>query len=97
MSWFKITFSPEDINAGRARSIVQDFGDVYVASGGPRDAALFKRNDSMYIYYFSPGAARVAMQLIAGCSGVPCSAPVQSEVKLMAGDDRLEGISFADL
>jgi len=96
MDWYEVTFSPEDISAGLGRDIIQEFSDMYVASGGARDAALFKRSDSFYIYYFSPGAARIATRLITAYSGVACSAPARSELRLMAGDTRFDEIPFAD-
>jgi hypothetical protein len=97
MPWYEITFSPEDINARRAITLIQEFGDICIACASPKDAALFKRNESAYVYYLSPGAARIAAKVIVAYSGVACSAPTRSEVKLMAGDRRLDEIPFADL
>lgn len=96
MDWYEVTFSVEDISARRARDLIEAFEHAYIASAGARDAALFKRRESAYVYYFSPGGARIATHLVAAYSGVACPAPMRSEVQLMAGDERLEEIPFAD-
>jgi hypothetical protein len=96
MLWYEVTFSPEDIDAGRAIAMIAAFTDVCVAFAGPRDAGLFKSRDSAYTFYFSPGAARIAMPVITAFSGVACSAPARSNVQIAAADARLDEIPFAD-
>jgi hypothetical protein len=41
------------------------FEKFFTAAGSPEDAVLFRRLESgQTIYYFSPGAARIAMKII---------------------------------
>jgi hypothetical protein len=63
------------------------FERFFVAAGSPEDATLFRGPDpGQAIYYFSPGAARIAMKLITHLAAEPCPAPAVSEVAFVAGN-----------
>jgi hypothetical protein len=95
MGWFMVTFSSRDIAAGKHIALQDSFINIFTALGAPRDAGMFKSSVSAYIYYFSPGAARIATQLIAHYAGRECPAPTRSEVCPSAVDASLEGIPFS--
>jgi hypothetical protein len=67
------------------------FDASWIANGIPGDAALFataERTLDTHPFYFSPGAARLAMGLIRLNSGIECSAPQRAEVHLVVGHVR---------
>ncbi len=89
-AWYKVTlpFAEAGI-AGKAMALQNAFGELLIASGGVRDAAMFSNRDENYewcFYYFSPGAVRLAKPLIDAYGGVTCPAPKRGTVDLQAGD-----------
>lgn len=98
MAWYKVALSANDILADRLSVIQQDFGHIHIQAGSPDDAALFDTNDAGpgCILYFSPGASRIAMQLILNSQGLETSAPRRSEVGLLVGKESAwERVPFA--
>jgi hypothetical protein len=76
---------------GKAKSMQDTFDAIWIANGVPGDAALFataERTLDTHPYYFSPGAARIAMGLIRLNSGIECSAPRRAEIHLVVGHVR---------
>jgi hypothetical protein len=81
MTWYKVTLSPADISAGKPDELVDEFRLLFGSLGNPHGAGLFDGNGMhMYEYYFSPGAARIAMSIINRYRGVECAAPLRSSV-----------------
>jgi hypothetical protein len=84
--WYRLIFSADEISAAKHLEMEGHFEKFFLAAGSPEDAALFRRvEDGRTIYYFSPGAARIAMKLITHLSAAPCPAPATSELVLIAG------------
>ena len=84
--WYRLIFSADDISAAKHLEVEGHFEKFFLAAGSPEDAALFRRLEpGQTIYYFSPGAARIAMKLITHLSAAPCPAPAMSEVGFIAG------------
>jgi hypothetical protein len=80
-SWCKVVTDDWDIE--------DHFRKLWLAHGGPRDAALFgplvaRRNAREF--FFSPGAARIAASLIVQYSGVQCARPKAVGLALLVGD-----------
>ena len=95
MSWYKVTFTPREIVDGRAMQMQNAFETIFLATAGPRDAGLFSaRNIMANEYFFSPGAARIAMSVIRTYSGAECPAPRRSEVGILVSHAGAEGIPF---
>lgn len=65
-SWYKVALSERDISDGKGVSLQGEFAGLFVASGGPRDAAMFDYVDNKpsYICFFSPGAFQIAEILL---------------------------------
>ena len=83
--WYRLIFSADDISAAKHLEMEGHFEKFFLAAGSPEDAALFRRLESgRIIYYFSPGAARIAMKLITHLGAAKSAAPT-SEVVLIAG------------
>ena len=84
--WYRLTFSSDDISAAKHLEMEGHFERFFLAAGSPEDATLFRGVEpGQRIYYFSPGAARIAMKLITHLSAVPCPAPPMSAVEFVAG------------
>src|SRR5450432_1962973 len=84
--WYRLTFSADDISAAKHLEMEGHFEKFFLAAGSPEDATLYRGLESgRTIYYFSPGAARIAMKLTTHLSAVQCPAPPLSAVAFAAG------------
>jgi hypothetical protein len=84
--WYRLTLSADDISAARHLEMEGHFEKFFLAAGSPQDATLFKGLEpGQMTYYFSPGAARIAMKMITHLSAVSCPAPPMSAVAYVAG------------
>ena len=78
----------ESVVDGKGWKLQSAFETIFLANGGPPDAAMFTNDvdvDSV-IYYFSPGALRIAGNLLTSYGAVPCSRPVRDSVALLVGE-----------
>ena len=84
--WYRVIFSADEITAAKHLEMVGHFERFFSAAGSPEDATLFRGLQSnQSAYYFSPGAAKIAMKLINHLSATSCPAPEMSEVEFIAG------------
>ena len=84
--WYRLTFSPDDISAAKHLEMEAHFEKFFLAAGSPEDATLFRGIlPGQTTFYFSPGAARIAMKLITHLSAAQCPAPPMSEIAFIAG------------
>jgi len=84
--WYRVIFGADEISAAKHLEMVGHFERFFLAAGSPEDAALFRGLQSgRTAYYFSPGAARIAMKLINHVSAASGPAPNISEVEFIAG------------
>ena len=84
--WYRLTFSADDIAAAKHLEMEGHFERFFKAAGSPEDATVFRGLEpGQTIYYFSPGAARIAMKLITHLAAVQCPAPPMSAVSFIAG------------
>jgi hypothetical protein len=84
--WYRLTFTADDIAAAKHLEMEGHFEKFFLTAGSPEDATLLRSLDpEQTIYYFSPGAARIAMKLITHLSAVQSPAPPMSAVKFIAG------------
>ena len=89
-NWYKVTLPVNEAGPGGKMMRLQDeFREIFLHSGPERDAALFtdKNEDfTEHYFYFSPGAARIALQLIVQYGGVECSHPTMTgTLRLVVG------------
>ena len=88
--WYRVIFSADEITAAKHLEIVGHFERFFLAAGSPEDATLFRGLQSnQSAYYFSPGAAKIAMKLINHLSATSCPAPEMPEVEFIAGHQHL--------
>lgn len=89
-TWCKVTFPLEQAGIdGEATRLQDAFGSVLIASGAPKDAAMFgqrSRDFKSWVCYFSPGAVRLIGKMLARYSPVECAAPEKGTVSLLTGD-----------
>lgn len=90
--WYVVRFPrSEAAIAGKAMSLQNEYAAIFLSSGGPRDAlvltssALDFENEN-WDYYFSPGAMRIAGDLVIARGGTPCDRPDRDRVNLAVGD-----------
>ena len=84
--WYRLTFSADDMSAAQNLVLEGHFEKFFLAAGSPEDATLYKSLEpGQTTYYFSPGAARIAMKLITHIAAVQSPAPAMSEVVFVAG------------
>jgi hypothetical protein len=96
MQWFKVTLSDEDIAALKNSALQDEFDQIFTAFASPMDAAMFCAPEAwIHDYYFSPGAAMIAMSLIDRYGGAKCPPPTKSAVRLLVGHTGSEAISFS--
>ena len=79
MSWFKVEMSKQDVAAGKAINLQEEFTKVFDRSGAPTKAGMFNSLDvKTNEYFFSPGAVEIAKPLIERFGGRSCDAPKKS-------------------
>ena len=88
---YRVIFSADEITAAKHMEMVGHFERFVLATGSPEDATLFRGLQSnQSAYYFSPGAAKIAMKLINHLSATSCPAPEMSEVEFIAGHQHIQ-------
>jgi hypothetical protein len=95
MNWYKVSFTEEDVVAGRVQQLASQMNAAVTALGDPQTDALLVdsvgRKGGADEVFFSPDAAKLAPALIAEYEAVPCTAPRPNEVGLLVG--RIPGYS----
>lgn len=97
MPWYKVTLTTDDVIAHEHMRLQDAFTKIFVASGGPKDAGMFCGmgvDDNGY--YFSPGAANIALVLIARYKGEECPAPSRKGLCLLVCEQSMDRIPFSD-
>ncbi len=60
-SWYKVALSEQDIRDRKGISLGDEFAALFVASGGPKDAAMFdKVDDAAWANWFEPSSTTSA-------------------------------------
>ena len=97
-SWYKVSFSKDDISARKNEALAGAFEAIFVRFPLAKDAAMFEAVGSFgCVYFLSPGAARIALRLIVQYGGVECEAPKRSEVRGgTAHQEFSDTVPFAD-
>ncbi len=89
MSWYKIIFTREQIQAGEQLRFINEVSELLKRAGAPQGAAVF--GDSLpdenwrVAEYFSPEAARLLNILILRRGGIACEKPARESVALSVG------------
>ena len=89
MPWYKVCLSLDDVTGGLEFKIQDEFKAVFMASSGPRDAALFSGmlDDGGIEMFFSPEASQIGKTLIDKYQGKECEKPAVGKLALLIGHD----------
>ena len=91
MPWHKVTLTDEELIAGKGMALQNEFSASFIANGAPKDAAMFcSRSAQESNFYFSPGAFKIAEELIACYAGIECPPPSPSGLSLLVADAKWE-------
>jgi hypothetical protein len=76
-TWYKVSLSEQDISEGRGIALQEQFTALFIATGAPKDAAMFDNTSISppYICFFTPGAFRLAELLLRGYGVTECKQP----------------------
>lgn len=84
-SWYEV--ATKDLTVG------EQFGKIWMAYGGPKDAAVFGTHDfkaKTTHFYFNPSAARIGLDFILDYGGVACPQPHNwRSLPLVVGDQSI--------
>ncbi|MCU1338741.1 MAG: hypothetical protein JWO19_4322 [Bryobacterales bacterium] len=74
------------------------FTPIFIASGAPLDAGVFSPINlgQPPVCYFSPGAARIGMNVVTAFGGVECDAPSRANMAILISNHGFDGKPFAD-
>ena len=97
VTWWKVSI--HNATDARKHQVLQEsFEAIFVAFGAPKDAGLFgEMNAEYHVYYFSPGAAEIAIKLIQAHSGEHCEPPTREGLTTLLAHADLSAIPFANL
>jgi hypothetical protein len=88
--------SVADVAGGKAMQMQEAFEKFFMRHLGPEDAAMLGDMDVMSNdYFFSPGAAAIAMPVIRAYGGIECEAPKRSTVALLVTNHGARRVPFA--
>jgi hypothetical protein len=95
-AWYRVQMSPSDVVLRRAIQMQDAFEAIFMAHGGPADAAMCGgMDDTRNDYFFSPGAAAIAIDVIRTFGGAEFPAPKRSAVALLVCNYGAESVPFA--
>jgi len=91
-SWYKISLSATDYNAGKGTDIQLKFAEAIIKSGRPTDLALFsnRQTGKQINLYFSPPSFPYMQSLLLAYSGEPCEKPTEPVWVLVGEEDSVE-------
>lgn len=80
--WNKIILSKDDVSSGKLDDLRTEFLALEIINDFPEGLSIVQRQDSAesHIFYIPPSSSQIARGLIQRYSGVPCPAPMRSEV-----------------
>jgi hypothetical protein len=87
MSWYRLTLSRAQVNAGAMQQCREAFVSAFAAARSPRTMTLFqqKRDDSGLDLFLTPGCREYAAQLLEEWRCIPCRRPSTIGLQLLAG------------
>lgn len=96
-SWYRVTLTAQQVIASRDIQLERAFTRLFLMNQGPVDAGMFNglKFPAIGDYFFSPGAAAIALPLIRSYSGVECPPPKRSEVVTIVVHYGRDEIPFA--
>ena len=77
MPWYRVEIPESDVAAVSATALMEDFVKAYrdeLSSGEPADVSVhYRRAAGGHVYYFSPGASKLAPELLREWNATACA------------------------
>ncbi len=77
MPWYRVEIPESDVAADSATALMEKFGIAYrdeLSSGPvPEDVSVYHREAGGHVYYFSPGASKLAPELLREWNATACA------------------------
>lgn len=91
MSWYCMTLSREQVEAGETRQRREAFFDVFADAGAPRTMALFEQEQrcGAVDLFFTPVCGEHAAQLLTDWDCTPCERPSMVNLNLLIGHSEM--------
>jgi len=78
MPWYRVEIPESDVAANSATALMLKFGKAYrdalSSSPAPTDVSVHHRAEGGHVYYFSPGASKLAPGLLREFDATACAA-----------------------
>ncbi len=77
MPWYRVEIPESDVAANSATALMVKFGKAYrdalSSSPAPTDVSVHHRAEGGHVYYFSPGASKLAPELLQEWNATACA------------------------
>ena len=76
MPWHRVEIPESDVAADSATALMENFAIAYrggLSAGEPEDVSVYHRAAGGHVYYFSPGASKVAPELLRQFNATACA------------------------
>ena len=76
MPWYRVEIPERDVAADSATTLMENFAITYrdaFSSGEPTDVSVHYRAEGGHVYYFSPGASKLAPELLREWNATACA------------------------
>ena len=76
MPWYRVEIPESDVASDSATALMEKFAEVYLTelfSEPPTDVSVHHRAEDGHIYYFSPGASKLAPELLREWNATACA------------------------
>ncbi len=76
MPWYRVEISESDVAADSATALMENFAITYrgaLSSGEPSHVSVHYRAASGHVYCFSPGASKLAPELLRQFNATACA------------------------
>ena len=76
MPWYRIEIPESDVAADSATALMENFAIAYkgaLSFGEPADVSVHYRAEGGNVYYFSPGASKLAPELLRQFNATACA------------------------
>ncbi len=76
MPWYRVEIPESDVAADSATALMENFAIAYrgaLSFGEPEDISVHYRAEGGHVYYFSPGASKVAPELLRQFNATACA------------------------
>jgi len=76
MPWYRVEIPESDVASDSATALMEKFAEVYLTelfSEPPTGISVHYRAEDGHVYYFSPGASKLAPELLREWSATACA------------------------